>query len=400
MLYNGLTTTITTFTRQDPVSYTKTAIDWSMTTQINTHITSGTLSPPLSDHLPTYAAYQCNPPRTTKQQHKILSRRRYQKHKVEILSAIKQLISSTVDATQSVTQQIQNIQTAITTVIEQYEQIPRPPRKPWCTPTMKKNIRKQHQLYQISTDSPTPENIVTHRKYRNKLNKDIKRAKREHIIQGLEENKNNPNAQTRILDSILPSKSKTRTSPTRITYEGKEYTDPHDIAEHMNLHYITIGHKTSQSILQRPPPPTWPTQENIPHLPQFTLEHTTEDIVNKTMKRINPHKAQDIHKITPAIIRDLTAFLAPTLTSIFNHTISEGIYPDPLKVTKVIELYKNDDKTNPKNYRPISLLPIIAKLFDIIINTQLMEHLTKHNIISPTQYADQTPAPQLLYKQS
>ena len=155
----------------------------------------------------------------------------------------------------------------------------------------------------------------------------------------------------------------------------------------MNLHYITIGHKTSHSILQRPPPPTWPTQENIPHLPQFTLEHKTEDIVNKTMKRINPHKAQDIHKITPAIIRDLTAFLAPTLTSIFNRTISEGIYPDPLKVTKVIELYKNDDKTNPKNYRPISLLPIRAKLFDIIINTQLMEHLTKHNIISPTQYA-------------
>ena len=105
------------------------------------------------------------------------------------------------------------------------------------------------------------------------------------------------------------------------------------------------------------------------------------------MKRINPHKAQDIYKITPAIIRDLTAFLAPTLTSIYNIAISEGIYPDPLKLTKVIELYKNDDKTDPKNYRPISLLPIIAKLFDTIINTQLMNHLTKHNIISPTQYA-------------
>ena len=387
ILHNNLTTTITTFTRQDPVSYTKTAIDWSMTTQINTPVTSGTLSPPLSDHLPTYTAYQCSPPRTTQQQHKTLSRRRYQKHRVEILSAMKRLISSTVDATQNETRQIQNIQAAITTVIEQYEQIPRPPRKPWCTPTMKKKIRKQHQLHQISTDNPTPDSIIAHRKYRNKLNKDIKRAKREHIILGLEENKNNPNAQTKILNSILPSKSRTRTSPTRIIYEGKEYTDPHDIAEHMNLHYITIGHKTSQSILQRPPPPTWPTQTNTPHLPQFTLEHTTEDIVSKTMKRINPHKAQDIHKITPAIIRDLTAFLAPTLTTIFNHAIRKGEYPDPLKLTKVIELYKKDDKTNPKNYRPISLLPIIAKLFDIIINTQLMEHLTKHDIISPTQYA-------------
>ena len=254
---------------------------------------------------------------------------------------------------------------------------------------MKRKIRKQHQLYKISTDTPTPENIVAHRKYRNKLNKDIKRAKREHIIQGLEENKDNPKAQARVLTSVLPSKSKTRTSPTRIIYEGKEYTDPKDIAEYMNLHYITIGHKTSQNIPHRTPPPAWQTQDIIsrPHLPQFTLEHTTEDIVNKTMKRINPHKAQDIYKITPAMIRDLTAFLAPTLISIFNIAISEGIYPDPLKLTKVIELYKNDDKTYPKKYRPISLLPIIAKLFDTIINTQLMNHLTKHNIISPTQYA-------------
>ena len=39
------------------------------------------------------------------------------------------------------------------------------------------------------------------------------------------------------------------------------------------------------------------------------------------------------------------------------------------------------------NYRPISLLPIIAKVFDILINNQLMTHLTQHNIISPTQYA-------------
>ena len=47
---------------------------------------------------------------------------------------------------------------------------------------------------------------------------------------------------------------------------------------------------------------------------------------------------------------------------------------------------KKKDKTLPVNYRPISLLPIIAKLLDTLIN-QLMYHLTTHNIISPTQYA-------------
>ena len=105
------------------------------------------------------------------------------------------------------------------------------------------------------------------------------------------------------------------------------------------------------------------------------------------MKKINRNKASDIYKIKPTIMRDLTDFIAPILTKHTNKAIDEHDYPDPLKLTKVIELYKAKQRDNPANYRPISLLPIIAKLIDTLINNQLMEHLTEHNIISPTQYA-------------
>ena len=105
------------------------------------------------------------------------------------------------------------------------------------------------------------------------------------------------------------------------------------------------------------------------------------------MKKINPNKASDVYKIKPAIIKDLTPFIAPILTKLFNRSIEEHNYPDSLKITKVIELYKAKEKDLPGNYRPISLLPIIAKILDVLINNQIMTHLTKHNIISPTQYA-------------
>ena len=105
------------------------------------------------------------------------------------------------------------------------------------------------------------------------------------------------------------------------------------------------------------------------------------------MEKINPNKASDIYKIKPAIIKDLTPFLAPILTRLFNQAVDEHHYPDALKVTKVIELFKKKNRQLPEFYRPISLLPIIAKLLDTLINNQLMTHLTKHNVISPTQYA-------------
>lgn len=105
------------------------------------------------------------------------------------------------------------------------------------------------------------------------------------------------------------------------------------------------------------------------------------------MVKLDPTKASDIYHIKPIILRDLTPFLTPILTTLFNRAIDENHYPDPLKTTKLIEIYKAKDPTSPSNYRPISLLPIIAKLFDTIINRQLMNHLLKHDIISPTQYA-------------
>ena len=103
--------------------------------------------------------------------------------------------------------------------------------------------------------------------------------------------------------------------------------------------------------------------------------------------KINANKADDIYKIKPALIKDLTPFLSPILTRLYNQSIDEHEYPDSIKFTKVIEIYKAKDKTLPENYRPISLLPIIAKILDTLINNQLMTHLTKYSLISATQYA-------------
>ena len=93
------------------------------------------------------------------------------------------------------------------------------------------------------------------------------------------------------------------------------------------------------------------------------------------------------YKIKPAILKNLREFRAPIFTTLFNKAIAENQYPNSLKLTKVIELFKKEDRSNPSKYRPISLLPIIAKVLDKIINTQVMTHMLKHKILSATQYA-------------
>jgi len=235
-------------------------------------------------------------------------------------------------------------------------------------------------------NNPTPENRQRHAQHRNKVKTLIRQAKRETLKNNLEEAKDDPKRQAKILKSILPAKGGARTSPTTLTYENHTFTDPTDIANAMNDHYITIGHKTARTI------PIEHNEyimndDNTTTNPPFTLRHITEAETTAVMNAINANKASDIFKIKPAIIKDLTPYLSPILTTLYNRSIDENQYPDALKITKAIEIYKAKDKTLPVNYRPISLLPIIAKILDTLLNEQLMTHLLLNNIISPTQYA-------------
>ena len=74
------------------------------------------------------------------------------------------------------------------------------------------------------------------------------------------------------------------------------------------------------------------------------------------------------------------------MTIIINQMLHSGIFPDALKVSKVIPLYKKDDKQLFSNYRPISLLPSISKIFEKVILLQLTEYLDKNNILHQNQY--------------
>lgn len=384
LLENNLTTTITTPTRQDPHHKTSTLIDVILTTLNETKVTSGTLSPPLSDHLQTYAIFYSKPERQKQTKRKTLSRRQYERQKDAIITnattALTQLTPNT-----STERRIREMQQTLQKTIEQYERFTKRRRKPWCSPKLASQIRKQHQLHQRKLAYPTPANIKKHKEFRHNLNKLIKHQKKQHIQSELEKYQKDHKQQAKILKTIIPSRSKPRTSPTEIIYEAKTHTDPQHIANALNDFFITVGHKTSETI------PMNLTEEQIrpetPTTPTFQIKVVTIDQVKTVMKSLDRNKAADIYKISPALLKDLIEIIAPTLTDIFNQAILEQYYPDALKVTKVIEVYKSGNTNIPSNFRPISLLPIIAKIFDNLINQQIMNYLLSHNLISPTQYA-------------
>ena len=78
--------------------------------------------------------------------------------------------------------------------------------------------------------------------------------------------------------------------------------------------------------------------------------------------------------------------LVKPLTIIINQMIVTGIFPDQLKISKVIPLYKAKDQTILSSYRPIALLPSISKIFEYVLLQQITNYFLDNNMLSPLQY--------------
>ena len=96
------------------------------------------------------------------------------------------------------------------------------------------------------------------------------------------------------------------------------------------------------------------------------------------IKDLNPNKSSDI---SPRILKLFTHIIAPLLTTLFNNCLRLGIFPDELKIARIIPLYKSGDKSDITNYRPISLLPVLSKIFEKLIHSRMTNFFDENNVI-------------------
>ena len=84
-------------------------------------------------------------------------------------------------------------------------------------------------------------------------------------------------------------------------------------------------------------------------------------------------------------MKDSAAVIAPTVTFLVNLSLSTGSVPDEWKKARVVPLYKSGGRENMDNYRPISILPVLSKILEKAVNSQLQQYLKTFDILSPTQ---------------
>ena len=78
------------------------------------------------------------------------------------------------------------------------------------------------------------------------------------------------------------------------------------------------------------------------------------------------------------------------LTLIINQMLTTGIFPDAFKKSKIVPIFKKGDSSLLTNYRPISILPTISKIFERVIYNQTYEYFNTNNLLAEEQYGFRT----------
>ena len=136
------------------------------------------------------------------------------------------------------------------------------------------------------------------------------------------------------------------------------------------------------------------TREDLSEIPAAAAGQSTpiEDIrlteweVRKAIRKLKKESAAGPDEIGPRVLQELEDAAAAALTIIFRESVASGVVPDDWRRANVTPIFKKGSKTDPGNYRPVSLTSVCCKLLEGLLKTKIMNHLLQNNLVNASQH--------------
>ena len=256
--------------------------------------------------------------------------------------------------------------------------------KPWITSGIKTSIKRREMLHEKFIEMPTKENELTWKRYKYEVTNCIRASETQYYRNLMCQHKNNCHNLWKIFGKIL-KKDKSKQNINRINSENETLTNPSQITQAFNKFFTNIGHNLAQTISNNESNDFRDYMGN-PIAQSFNLCETSSHEIKYHMEKINPKKATGRDGLPGKFLNISAPIAAEPLAKLFNMSISTGEYPDILKIARVLPIHKKGESTDMNNYRPISILTHLNKIYETIICNQMKSFLNKHNILYTYQY--------------
>ena len=251
-------------------------------------------------------------------------------------------------------------------------------KSPWLSRPMLRCIEKKHRMYRLFKSGII--NRPYFNSYKNKLRKLLVLAKKHYFANRFAEARNNIKKTWKIInDSLNRSSSKTTTINNLTTNEGLIVRDQVSIGNVLNNHFINavVNDEFSNSSNNEMIELVQPRADSAIFLETFPLEVVS--ITNSLKNNNNIHFPTKFLKLCVPVV-------SSTIAALFNACLDTGIYPDCLKTANITPIFKKGDKSDLGNYRPISVLSDLNKIYEELLYVRLINYLDDKNILTDSQY--------------
>ena len=144
-----------------------------------------------------------------------------------------------------------------------------------------------------------------------------------------------------------------------------------DVSNAMNNFFCTIGRELADKIQPASSPLLSGEYEVNKDKAKFHFKAIELKDIRDAFSKVKTAKSFGTDNITSFFMKLALPYIENSLTFLFNTSIETSQFPDSWKVARITQIFKDGDKTEKSNYRPISVLPVISKLFEKLVFNQL-----------------------------
>ena len=222
--------------------------------------------------------------------------------------------------------------------------------------------------------------------YRNCYNKTVKAAKKQFFNIKIDQNCDPKNAWN-FLNEAIGKNNKLSSNISNVNLNGQLLTEPVEIADCFNEFFSSIAEKIVKNI----PPTTADFRDYIPsyHHDDFDFKSIDENKVLDIIKGLEAKSTLDINGYNTLLIKRAASKILKPLSHIINLSLKNGVFPDTLKTSRVCPIFKQGDRKDTNNYRPISCLSSFSKIFEKVVHEQLFSFLSFNKILDVNQFGFQ-----------
>ena len=246
--------------------------------------------------------------------------------------------------------------------------------EPWMNNSLLKQWKKKYHAWKRYTAGKSYRKYEEYKRETNVLKKKIRQAKRlyeKKLAKGIRHDKKS-------FFRYVNSKLTVRPEIHEMKNENGVLVDTdQDIANVMVKYF--------NSVYTNPSNDAMPDMNDKFETEISNIEISRED-VQKRLEKLNVNKSCGPDNMHPRVLQETAKASSIPLEKIFKLSLSSGECPDDWKTANVTPIHKKGDRTDPSNYRPVSLTSQVCKVLESIVRKHLMEHLTGNNILSDNQH--------------